>query len=143
MSISRLLDLFVVVQGVAGVLFIGYIVMWGRPAFLLPPVDTGLREVVIVVAMRGVHQTPPIVCIRTEVVGGFTTIGAMIPEPAIPTLLGVVAGSSAGVDRWYHTSWLGPSYRLSVWFDPLYNVVYAGGHFGSLETFFDIDLHFG
>ena len=137
------LDHLVVIQGVAEVLFIGYVVVLRRPALLSSPVDASLGEVVIVVTMHGVHQASPVVCVRTEVVGGFTTIGAMVPEPAIPAFLGVVVGSCTGVDRWYHASWLGPLYRLSIWFNPFYNVIYAGGHFGSFETFFDVDSHLG
>src|SRR6266566_8184411 len=82
-------------------------------------------------------------CIRTEVVGGFTTIGAMVPEPAIPAFLGVVARSSTGIDRWHHTSWLGPSYWLPVWFDSFYDVIYAGSYLGPFETFFDVNSHLG
>src|SRR6266566_9839819 len=67
----------------------------------------------------------------------------MVPEPAIPTFLGVVAGSSAGVDCWHHTSWLGPLYWLPVWFDPFYDVIYAGSYLGSFETFLDVDSHLG
>src|SRR6266567_7157144 len=67
----------------------------------------------------------------------------MVPESAIPTFLGVVAWSSAGVDCGHHTARLGPSYRLSIWLDLLYNVVYAGSHLGPFETFFNIDSHFG
>ena len=82
-------------------------------------------------------------CIRTKVVGCFAAIRAVVPESAIPTFLGVVVGSSAGVDRGHHATQLGPSYRFSIWLDSLYDVIYAGGHFGPLETFFDVDSHFG
>ena len=117
--------------------------MLGRSAFLSSPVDASLGEIVIVVTVCGVNQASPVVCIRTEVVGGFTTIGAVVPEPAIPAFLGVVVGSSTGVDCGYHTTRLGPSYRFSIWLDPFYNVVYAGGYLGPFEAFFNIDSHFG
>src|SRR6266567_4158330 len=103
-----LFDDLVVVQGVAEVLFIGYVVVLGRSAFLSSPVDTSLGEVVVIVAVCGVDQASPVVFIRTEVVGGFATIRTMVPEAAIPTFLGVVAGSGAGVDCGYHTTRLGP-----------------------------------
>src|SRR6266700_469463 len=66
----------------------------------------------------------------------------MVPESAIPALLGVVAGPSAGVDRGHHTTRLGPSYRFSIWFDSFYDVVNAGGHLGPFEAFFDVNPHF-
>ena len=143
MSALCLLDFLVIVQGVAKVLFVGYVLVRGRPVFLSPSVNASLREVVIVMTMRGVYQASPVMFIRTEVMGSFASIGAMVPEPAIPAFLRVVARSSAGIDCWHHTSWLGPSYWLPVWFDPLYDVIYACGHFGSFETFFDVDPHFG
>ncbi len=107
------------------------------------PIDAGLGEVVIVVTMRGVNQASPIMCVRAKVVGGFAAIRAMVPESAVPTFLGVVTGSSAGVDRGHYTTWLGPLYRLPVWFDSFYDVVYASGHLGPSEAFFNIDSHFG
>src|SRR6266567_6260311 len=75
--------------------------------------------------------------------GGFAVVRAMVPESAIPTFLGVVVRPGAGVDRGYHTTRLGPSYRLSIRFDSFYDVVYAGGHLGPFETFFNIDPHLG
>src|SRR6266576_4337766 len=92
----RLLDYLVVIQGVAKILFVGYVVVLGRPALLSSPVDASLGEVVIVVAMRGMNQASPIVCVRAEVVRGLAAIRAMVPESAVPTFLGVVAGPSAG-----------------------------------------------
>src|SRR6266576_2356758 len=59
----RLLHHLVVVQGVAEILFIGYVVVLGRSAFLSSPVDAGLGEVVVVVAVRGVNQAPSVMCI--------------------------------------------------------------------------------
>ena len=55
MSALHLFDLLVVAQGVAEVLLVGYVVVWGRPAFLSPSVDAGLGEIVIVVMMHGVY----------------------------------------------------------------------------------------
>ncbi len=106
-------------------------------------VDASLGEVIIVVTVCGVNQAPPVVCIRAEAVGGFTAIRAMVPESVIPTFLGVIVWSGAGVDCGHHTTRLGPSYRLSIRLDSFYNVVYAGGHLGPLETLFDIDSHLG
>src|SRR6266566_2501868 len=65
----------------------------------------------------------------------------MVPESAIPTLLGVVAGPSAGVDRGHHTTRLGPSYRFPIWLDSFYDVINAGGHLGPFEAFFDVNPH--
>ena len=137
------LDYLVVVQGVAEVLFVGYVIVWGRPALLPPSVNAGLGEVVIVVAVCSVHHAFSFMCIRAKIMGGFAAIRAMISESAVPTFLGVVAGSSTGVDRGHHTTWLGPLYRLPVWFDSFYDVVYASGHLGPFEAFFNVDLHFG
>src|SRR6266567_439418 len=123
-----LLDHLVIVQGVAEVLFIGYVVVLGRPALLSSPVDASLGEVVVIMAVCGVDQASPVMCIRAEVVGGLATIQTMVPESAIPTFLGVVTRSGAGVDHGYHTAWLGPSYWFPIWLDSLYNVIYAGGH---------------
>src|SRR6266566_2095182 len=142
-NVAPLLDHLVIIQGVAKILFVGYVVVLGRPMLLSSPVDASLGEVVIVVAMHGVNQASPIVCVRAKVVGGFAAIRAMVPEFAVPTFLGVVAGSSAGVDRGHYTTWLGPLYRFPVWFDSFYNVIYASGHLGPSEVFFNIDPHFG
>jgi len=101
------LDYLVVVQGVAEVLFVGYVIVWGRPALLPPSVNAGLGEVVVVVVVCSVYHALSFMCIRTEIMGGLATIGAVVPEPAIPTFLGVllvIIGSSAGVDCWYHAS---------------------------------------
>ncbi len=57
------LDYLVVVQGVAEVLFVGYIVMWGRPAFLSSSVNAGLGEVVIVVVVCRVYHAFSFMCI--------------------------------------------------------------------------------
>src|SRR6266567_4239572 len=65
----------------------------------------------------------------------------MVPESAIPTFLGVVAGPSAGVDRGHHAARLGPLYWLPIWFDSFYDVVNAGGHLGPFEAFFDVNPH--
>src|SRR6266566_3764486 len=67
----------------------------------------------------------------------------MVPESAIPTFLGVVAGPSAGVDCGHHTTRLGPSYRLPIWLDSFYDVVNAGGHLGPFEALFDVNPHLG
>src|SRR6266566_3267048 len=142
-NVAPLLDHLVIIQGVAKILFVGYVIVLGRPALLSSPVDASLGEVVIVVTMCGVNQASPIVRVRAKVVGGLAAIRAMVPESAVPTFLGVVAGSSTGVDRGHHTTWLGPLYRFSVWFDSFYDVVYASGHLGPFEAFFNIDLHFG
>src|SRR6266566_117240 len=125
-NVAPLLDHLVIIQGVAKILFVGYVVVLGRPTLLSSPVDASLGEIVIVVTMRGVNQASSVVCVRAEVVGGFAAVRVMVPEPAIPTFLGVVAGSGAGVDRGYYATRLWPSYRVSVRFDSFYNVIYAG-----------------
>src|SRR6266566_2000805 len=117
----QLLDHLVIIQGVAEILFVGYVVVLGRSALLSSPVDASLGEVVIIVTMRGVNQASSVVRVRAEVVGGFAAIRAMVPEPAIPAFLGVVAGSGAGIDRGHHTARLGPLYRLSIWLDSLFD----------------------
>ena len=61
MSVLHLLNFLIVVQGVAEVLFVGYVIVWGRPALLSPSIDAGLGEVIIVVAVCGVHQASPVV----------------------------------------------------------------------------------
>src|SRR6266576_481083 len=94
----QLFDHLVVIQGVAEILLIGYVVVMGGSALLSSPVDTSLGEIVIVVTVRGVDKAPPIVFVRAKVVGGFAAIRAMVPEPTVPALLGVVVWSGAGVD---------------------------------------------
>src|SRR6266699_3001096 len=79
----RLFDYLVVIQGVAKILFVGYVIVLGRPALLSSPVDASLGEVVIVVTMCGVNQASPIVRVRAKVVGGLAAIRAMVPESAV------------------------------------------------------------
>ncbi len=52
---SSLLDDVILVEGVAEVLFIGYVIVQGSPALLSSPIDACLREVIIIVAVRGMH----------------------------------------------------------------------------------------
>ena len=59
----QLLDHLVIIQGVAEILFIGYVIVLGSSALLLSPVDAGLGEVIVVVAMCGVDQASSLVCI--------------------------------------------------------------------------------
>ena len=61
MLVLCLLDYLVVIQGVAEVLFVGYVVVRGRPVFLSSSIDAGLGEIVIIVTMCGMNQTSPIV----------------------------------------------------------------------------------
>ena len=146
MSAPCLLDYLVVIQGIAEVLFIGYVIVWGNPALLSSPINTGPGKVIIVVAVCGVHQAPSFVCIQTKVVGGFATVGMMIPEPTVPAFLRVllaIAGSSPGVDCWHYAPRLGPPYWFVLWFDLFYNIIYMGGHFGSFEALLEVDAHFG
>ncbi len=56
-------DDFVLIEGIAEVLFIGYVIMLGSPAFLSSSVNASLGEVVVVVAVRGVDQTSPVMCV--------------------------------------------------------------------------------
>ncbi len=56
-------DDFVLIEGIAEVLFIGYVIVLGSPAFLSSSVNASLGEVVVVVAVRGVDQTSPVMCV--------------------------------------------------------------------------------
>ena len=63
MSFLYLFNFFVVVQGVAEVLFVGYVVVRGRPVLLLSPIDAGLGEIVIIVTVCSMNQASPVVCV--------------------------------------------------------------------------------
>ncbi len=58
---TSLLNNIILVQGASKVLFVGQVVVWGRPALLLSSINISLREVVIIMVMRGVDQTMPFV----------------------------------------------------------------------------------
>ena len=63
MLMNSSFDDFVLIEGIAEVLFIGYVIMLGSPAFLSSSVNASLGEVVVVVAVRGVDQTSPVMCV--------------------------------------------------------------------------------
>ncbi len=54
-----------------------------------------------------------------------------------------VAGFGPGIDRWYYTSRLGPSYWFALWFNAFDDVIDVGGHLGLLKVFFNVNVHFG
>ena len=91
-------------------------------------------------------QASPVMCVQAKVVGGFAVVRAVVPEPTIPTLLGVrwgVTGACPGVDHWYYTAGLGPLYRFTFWFNVFDDVVDAGRYLGPFEVLLDIDMHLG